>query len=242
MNSHHSNGSDHGRLLGEGHPHRSIQHDHDEVVLEKDCTEWAIEWIKRLLETSRGESPLFNPEYDPFDDSKFIIRPDPKKEEGVAMLIAPVYSGSSGTYQKSYLPLPRGDIHLFVAPFMVYASGGAGGEYPSLTTEEAFNLARESIDRVYRLEVILDGYSLPCCRVLVDGSRDVRITVPSNNILGISDMEFGEERKVHVVSAGWVCFLKPLLPGLHYLEVHADANVYHLHQEWYINNRGSVRK
>lgn len=238
MNSHHPDRPDHGRMLGEGHPHRFVQHEHDEQVFGKNCTEWAVEWIKHLLEADVQQSPLFKRDYDPFDD-RLIIRVD-GREEGVAMLTANLYSQPSGSYQKSYLPLPRGNYHLFVAPFMVYASGGSRGEYPSLSTEQAFELALKTIDSVYRLDVLLDGMSLECCKVLVDGSKDVQVTVPrNNNILGISPGEFGEEeRRVHVVSAGWVCFLHALTPGLHYLEVHADAKVYHLHQDWYINTRG----
>lgn len=248
MTNHHAGAQHQTAFLGKTHPHVrggvTLQHPHDEVVLGKDCEGWMKEWIQWLLKISHDKSPLFNPDVNPLErgyESKFQV----KQDEGVWFLAAPSYgvSGSTG-YVNRYEVVDVGSWHLFLSPYMIYNSTA---EYPSLNNNRLFQLAKEQVNSVYRLEVALDGMSLECCRVTIDTpfkaeiirKKNVLNITATNKILPVTNTKNGIQfSEIEIVGDGYACFLNPLEPGLHILSYRAYSPTYSLDTQIQLNVRG----
>jgi hypothetical protein len=248
LNSHHTEAQHQAAFLGKTHPHVrdgvTQQHPHDEVVLGKDCEGWLKEWVQWLLRIPHDKSPLFNQDTNPLDrgyESKFPVKPD----EGIWFLAAPSYSiGGSTGYVNRYEVIDVGNWHIFLVPYWIYNSTA---EYPSLKNDSLFELAKKQVDSVYRLEVILDGMALECCRVTIDTPFTAEI-IRKKNVLNISannkilpvtgKLKGIELSKIEIVGDGYACFLNPLEPGLHLLSYRAYSPTYSLDTQIQFNVRG----
>ena len=124
------NYTDHGYMTGPHHPHRTLQHDHDEVVGGKNCEDWMKDWISWLVSIPFDKNPINNRPTNPFDkgyDSTRFF--DGSKNEGVYHIAAPTYGAIGETYLRYYDIVPLGNFHLFDVPFMLFNSKL---EYPSM--------------------------------------------------------------------------------------------------------------
>jgi hypothetical protein len=101
-------------------------------------------------------------------------------------------------------------------------------------------MAKRQVDSVYKLEVLLDGLSLECCRVPITANDNAFATIPhERNILGIrrSEMEDGNNR-IQIVADGYGCFLNPIDPGLHILTIKGYSPTYSIDTQIQLNFRG----
>lgn len=224
-------------FLGESHPHKVLQHGHYEKVFDKDCKEWMVEWINWLLELSYDNSPMVYQQVNPYKkDYNNLRRSKEDKEKGILFLAASVYGSSGNTYSSSYEIVPIGEWHIFFAPYMIFNSKL---EYPSLEEDELFSLAERQVNSVYKLEVLLDGISIECCRVPIKPEDNAIIrNIPDNNILGIDPEEIETDNSTKVVGDGYGCFLNPLDPGLHILSFRGISPTYSLETQIQLNVRG----
>jgi hypothetical protein len=242
MNNNENMDSDHRRyFLGDDHPYKNLQHPHYEKVFGKDCKGWMIEWISWLLEISYEDTPLINKQVNPFDKGYDSLRPAKEgADEGIMFLAAPVYGSSANAYSNSLEIIPLGKWHLFFSPYMIYNSKL---EYPSLNENELYNLAKRQVDSVYRLEVLVDGLSLECCRVPILPLDNAIVPIHEKNVLGISHAEIkNANESIKIIGDGYGCFLNPLDPGLHILSFKAYSTTYSLDTQIQLNVRGPKAK
>ncbi len=248
LNNHHTPTQHQAAFLGKTHPHVrkgvAQQHPHDEVVLGKNCENWLKEWVQWLLRIPHDKSPLFNQGVNPLDrgyESKFPV----KSDEGIWFLAASSYGlGGSTGYANRYEVIDVGDWHLFIVPYWIYNSTV---EYPSIKNADLFKLAQEQVDSVYKLEVILDGMALECCRVTIDKPFKAEIirnknilNIPATNkLLPMTGKKLGfTVSEIEIVGDGYACFLNPLDPGLHILSYRAYSPTYSLDTQIQLNVRG----
>jgi hypothetical protein len=238
-----SNNSNMDRLprLGANHPHKNLQHAAYDKVHEKDYEGWMKEWLSWLLEISYDDSPLVNREGNPFDKNyESLYRVNQGSDEGVMFLAAPAYGSGGSTYSNNFEIVPLGNWDIFFVPYMIYNSTL---EYPSLSEEELFSMATRQVDAVYRLEVLMDGLSVECCRVQIPPARKVTLPIHDKNVLGISQSELkSANESITIVGDGYACFLKPLSPGLHILSYKAYSPSYSLETQIQLNVRGPKTK
>jgi len=227
--------------LGEGHPHKNLRHGHTEQIVNKDCTGWMIDWINWLLEMSYDENPMIARQVNPFNQGYNSLRTSKEnKEQGIMHLAVPVYGSSGNTYSHNYVVVPLGEWHLFFSPYIIFNSKL---EYPSLEEEELFNLAKSQVDSVYRLEVLLDGLAVECCRVPIGPEKNAIVkNIPDRNVLGISPEELEDDNSTKIIADGYACFLAPLAPGLHLLSFKAYSPTYSLDTQIQLNVRGPRQK
>jgi hypothetical protein len=229
--------TDHGYFLGDTHPHKKLQHGHSEKVFDKDCKAWMIEWIKWLLEIPYDDTPIVFRQGNPFDKSYDGLQPMEGDDKGVLFIAVPAYGSSSNTYNNDFVIVPPGEWHLFLSPYVIFNSVQ---EYPSLDNDRLFSMAKRQVDSVYKLEVLLDGLSLECCRVPITANDNAFATIPhERNILGIrrSEMEDGNNR-IQIVADGYGCFLNPIDPGLHILTIKGYSPTYSIDTQIQLNFRG----
>lgn len=234
MKSYTTNYTDHGKMTGKGHPHRVIQHDHDEPIGEKNCEQWMGEWIKWLVKIPHDKNPMNNSPnpYDKGYESHVIF--DEEKNEGVYFMAATVYGEG---YHNSYEIIPVGNFHLFIVPFMLFDSPL---EYPSMNLEELHSRSIRQVDCLTDISASLDGLGLQCCRVHIEPERKVTVNdIPEKNILGVSKAELEKANfSAEMVGNGYALFLAPLEPGLHRLKYEAYTPNYTLKSEVQLNVRG----
>lgn len=238
MNS--QNGHSEHHSLGEGHPHKNLVHGHTEKVIGKDCTEWMVDWINWLVGLSYDINPIIARQVNPFDQGYDSLRESKEnKEIGIMHLAAPVYGSNGNTYSHNYVVVPVGEWNLFFSPYIIFNSKL---EYPSLEEDELFNLAKSQVDSVYRLEVLLDGLGIECCRVPIPPEKNAILkNIPDRNILGINSDDLGD-RSTKIIADGYACFLAPLKPGLHHLSFKAYSPTYSLDTQIQLNVRGPRQK
>ncbi|MBA3750730.1 MAG: hypothetical protein H0X03_07575 [Nitrosopumilus sp.] len=241
MQNHQDEHGVHHSMLGETHPHKDLTHGHTDTVIDKDCTGWMKDWINWLLEIPYEDSPLITNQINPFNKGYNSLRPSKAdKETGIMHLAAPVYGSSGNTYSNNYQVVPLGDWHLFFSPYIIFNSKQ---EYPSLEEDELFNLAKRQVDSVYRLEVLLDGIGVECCRVPIEPKDNAVVkNLPDKNVLGINPGELENDEPIKIVADGYACFLKPLPPGLHILSFKAYSPTYSLDTQIQLNVRGRSKK
>ncbi len=238
MNGH---DTDHTSRLGMSHPHNDLTHGHTEKVFDKDCEGWMIEWMEWILKMSYDDSPLFGKQVNTFAGGYDNLRPSKEdREQGVLFLAAPMYGASGNSNYNNYQIVPLGKWHIFFSPFVIYNSKL---EYPSLTDEELFNLAKNQVDSVYRLEVLVDGINTECCRVPIDLTKKATIkSIPYKNILGVTREELDIDNTLTALVDGFACFLKPLPPGLHIISFKGYSRTYYTDTQIQLNVRGPRKK
>ena len=237
MNNHDSSHNDHISLLGKNHPHKELQHDHDEVVGGKDCEGWMKEWVSWLINIPSDKNPVNNRQANPFDKGYESIKFfDESKNEGVYFFAAPTYGTSGDTYVQYYEVLPIGTFHLFIVPFMLFNSTQ---EYPSMDKPTLYSKAVKQVESLYEINVSLDGLSMQCCRVPIPPERSFKVNgIPEKNVLGLTREELKSANFADMVGDGYAMFLKPLEPGLHRLRYEAYSPNYALRTQIQLNVRG----
>lgn len=232
-----TNYTDHGTLTGMGHPHRTLQHDHSEVVGGKDCEGWMGEWISWLIGIPFDKNPINNKPENPFNkgyESTKIF--DNEKNEGVFFMAAPTYGAVGDSYARYYEVIPVGNFHLFIVPFMLFNSTL---EYPSLDKKTLYAKSMMQVDCMTEISASLDGLGLQCCRVDIDPEKSYKVeNIPEKNILGVSSEELRVTNHAEIVGNGFALFLAPLEPGLHRLKYEAYNPNYSLKAEIQLNVRG----
>lgn len=237
MNNHQTHEKPDERFLGKSHPHGGLQHGHDEVVHNKNCDEWMIEWVKWVLRLDYNNSPLVGKETNPFIQRYGPYIPaNGNKEEGVRFLSSTPYGSG---YGYGFELVKRGNWDIFAAPYVIF---NADVEYPSLGKGELFDLAHKQVESVSKLEVALDGHSLECCRVTIEQPFEVD-RIPDENVMGVDPEELrARGHTVNVVCDGYALFLNPMSPGLHTLRFEAYSPTYVSSVDMLINVRGPQQK
>jgi hypothetical protein len=221
------------KSTGDTHPRHQLEHEHDEVVCGKDCKEWIKEWYKWAYET--GVNPFVLP-----DPDKPSFKPESRgqrlklnnTEEGVWFLANPMFSyTSTGTVVK-VVNLPCGILH-FLAP--VYNCHPSKELHPYVkNTDDLVKIAKEDVDKVYYLEINLDGINLGGCRVPIE--EPFPINLKSDNIFGLNG-----EVTTKFVSDGYWIFLNELKPGDHILRLKGYSTVYKSDVEFHLGVAGPCK-
>jgi hypothetical protein len=222
LNKHGHHGS------GDAHPRHTLEHEHDEVVCGKDCTGWIMEWYKWAYSTGENvfrfqpDNPSFAPET---RGQKINLE---RSEEGIWFLAYPMYNYTSTGTVIRYVNLPPGILHFLVPVYNCHPSTEL---HPSIQDDhDLFQIAKDDVDKVYYLEMNLDGFNLGGCRVPIEESFPV--TLGRNNIFGVNS---GPTR---FVSDGYWVFLNELKPGDHILRLKGYSTVYKLDVEFHLGVTG----
>jgi hypothetical protein len=226
-------------FLGISHPHGGLQHGHEEVVHGKNCEQWMEEWIKWILRIPYDNSPLVGQGSNPFN-RKYEPYVNFRNDVGVRFLSSSPYGTGYGSGSGSSFELIKGGKwDIFAAPYVIF---NADLEYPSLDEKHLFELARKQVNSVSKCEVVLDGLSLECCRVMIEQPFEVD-RIPDSNVMGIEGDELTKnDHKVKVVCDGYALFLNPLLAGLHTLRFEAYSPTYISSVNMLMNVRGPLSR
>ena len=217
------------------HPRHKFEHEHDDVVLGLDCTGWIKEWYKWAFETG-GDNVFLMPSPDkmsflPEVSGQALNKGGTNKEEGVWFLGYPFFNYTSeGTVIRN-VNLPCGRLH-FLAP--VYNSHPSKELYPSIkSNQDLFKIAQDDVDKVYYLEVNLDGVNLSGCRVPI--KQPFSIQLSKNSVMGI------QSAQMNIVSDGYWIFIKELPLGDHILRLKGYSPLYKLDVEFHLSVRGPCK-
>jgi hypothetical protein len=213
-----------------------VEHEHNDKVANRDCTDWVMEWFKWIFGKDYETNPLFLP------DEKDIGAVEPDEEQGkikkgqesVWFLVPPMLSYSTAGTIIKRVNLPLGRWHFLASPYLAYASKQL---FPSVPANKLFNMAKNDVDQVYKLEITLDGVNLAGCRVPI--KTPFQVNLPSNrNVLGLKSAELKNGNAMDMVSDGYWIWLKELPPGDHILALKGYSPLYRLDTEFHLYVRG----
>ena len=231
----HSSRSHSSSHSGDTHIRHMLEHEHEDRVVNKDCTDWVKEWFKWIFTKDYDTNPLFLPDrqdigaVEPDEDQGKIN----KGQESVWFLVPPMLSyNTAGTVIKR-VNLPLGRWHFLASPYLSFASKQ---QLPSVPVNKLFDVAKHDVDKVYKLEITLDGINLAGCRVPIKTPFDV--TLPHRNVLGIKPAELKNGNGMDLVADGYWIWLKELPPGDHILALKGYSPVYKLDTEFHLYVRG----
>jgi hypothetical protein len=217
----------------------SREHRPREIVGDKDCSGWTVEWWKWLLSKSNEESPFMvvghagSDRYiagQPNDVQRRCMR---EYGRSVWFLCPSPYSGD----RMIRIDLPTGLWSILAAP---YISAASQEMYPSLkTTAQLRKLVEDDEAGLYDLWAKLDGTSLNGCIVKMTDVPFEIDNVPIKNMLGMNKKIVQEKRgKIKMVQYGHWIWLKPLSPGDHLLHLHGYSRTYELDVKFQLNVKG----
>jgi len=222
--------------MGDTHMRHEVEHEHKDEVAGRNCTEWVMEWFKWIFKKDYETSPLFLP------DQKDVgaVEPDEdqgkikKGQESVWFLVPPMLSYNNSNTIIKRVNLPLGKWHFLASPYHAFASKQL---FPSVAANNLFHMSKSDVDKVYKLEITLDGVNLAGCRVPINTPFPVNL--PSNrNILGLKSEELRNGNTMDIVTDGYWIWLKELPPGDHILALKGYSPLYRLDTEFHLYVRG----
>ena len=223
----------------ENYDKEDMEHGRHEMVGDKDCNGWTVEWWKWLLSKSNEESPFMvvghaGPDrYIAGQPNKVQHRCMKEYGRSVWFLCPSPYSGD----KMIRIDIPKGLWSILATP---YVSAASQEVYPSLkTTAQLRKLVEDDEAGLYDLWAKLDGTSLKGCIVKMTDVPFEIDNVPIKNMLGI-DKETVEEKKgkIRMVQYGHWIWLKPLTPGDHLLHLHGYSRNYELDVKFQLSVTG----
>jgi hypothetical protein len=230
----HSQGIEH-----ENYDKENREHGRHEMVGDKDCNDWTVEWWKWLLGKSIDESPFMvighaGPDRyiagQPTEMQQRILK---EHGESVWFLCAAPYSGD----RIVRLNIPVGNWSILASPYNSIASTE---NYPSLkTTAQLSKLLHDDVDGIYELWAKLDGTSLNCQLVdMTDEQTEIEGIAPKN-MFGIDNKTLMQKNNtIRMVQCGYWIWLKPLTLGDHLLHLHGYSRNYELDMKFDLSVTG----
>jgi hypothetical protein len=188
--------------------------DEDRTVAEKDSgpelftpdsnpfgvayREWTIRWWRWCLSQPKSTNPV--------NDLKRTDR-----NAGNNQIYSDVWflAGTTGGYAERECTIPKSKA--IICPIINYEISTA--ENPDLVTDEKLvTFAREDVNKIARVEVVIDGTRIPDSKKFRIESGPFDIVLPENNIWGV---KAGPTR---AAADGYWMFLKPLGEGDHTIQ------------------------
>ena len=223
----------------ENYDKENMEHERHEMVGDKDCNGWTVEWWKWLLGKSIEESPFMvighaGPDRyiagQPTEMQQRILK---EHGESVWFLCAAPYSGD----RIVRLNIPVGNWSILASPYNSIASTE---NYPSLkTTAQLSKLLHDDVDGIYELWAKLDGTSLNCQLVdMTDEQTEIEGIAPKN-MFGIDNKTLMQKNNtIRMVQCGYWIWLKPLTLGDHLLHLHGYSRNYELDMKFDLSVAG----
>jgi hypothetical protein len=215
------------------------EHGRYEMVGDKDCNGWTIEWWKWLLGKSNEESPFMVIGHAGPD--RYIAGQPTEMQQGtmkehgesVWFLCASPYSGD----RMVRLDIPLGNWSILATPYVCTASTE---NYPSLkTTAQLSKLVHDDVAGIYDLWAKLDGTSLNFQVVDMTDEQIEIDGIASKNMLGIDNKTLMQKKNIiRMVQFGYWIWLKPLTPGDHLLHLHGYSRNYELDMKFQLSVTG----
>lgn len=205
------------------------EYERHEMVGDKDCNGWTVEWWKWLLSKNDDENPFTVFGHAP-PERYIAAQPNEMqqkcmKEHGqsVWFLCPSPYSGD----HMIKISIPKGLWSILATPYVAMASTE---EYPSLkTTAQLSKLVHDDVSGIYDLWAKLDGTSLKGCMINMTEKLVEIDNIPMKNMFGIDKDVIREKNgKIKMVQYGWWIWLKPLKLGDHLLHLHGYSKNYEL--------------
>jgi hypothetical protein len=223
----------------ENYDKENMEHERHEMVGDKDCNGWTVEWWKWLLSKSIEESPLMvighaGPDrYIAGQPTEMQQRTMKEHGESVWFRCPSPYSGD----RMVRLDIPLGNWSILATPYVCTASTE---NYPSLkTTPQLSKLVHDDVAGIYDLWAKLDGTSLNCQLVdMTDEQTEIDGIAPKN-IFGIDNKTLMQTNNtIRMVQCGYWIWLKPLTRGDHLLHLHGYSKKYELDMKFNLSVRG----
>jgi hypothetical protein len=215
------------------------EHAAREIVGDKDCNGWTVEWWKWLLSKSDEESPFTvfghaGPDRYVAGQPNEVQRRSMKEYGRSVWFLCPSpYSGD----KMIGINIPKGTWSILATPYVAVASNEA---YPSLkTTAQLRKHVEDDVAGLYDLWAKLDGTSLNGCVVKMTDMPFNIDNVPIRNMLGMDEETVRQKQgKIKMVQYGHWIWLKPLSPGDHLLHLHGFSKNYELDVKFQLNVTG----
>jgi hypothetical protein len=161
-------------------------------------SEWTVRWWKWCLEQPKSTNPVNDRKRTDRNAANNQIYPD------VWFL-----AGTTDGYAERECTIPRGKA--IYSPIINFEISTA--EDPNLKTdEELSSFARADVDKIAKLNVTIDGISLPDPKKFRVESRPFHVTLPEENIWGV------KKGPTRAAGDGYWLFLKPLPRGSHHIQ------------------------
>jgi hypothetical protein len=161
-------------------------------------SEWTVRWWQWCLSQPKSTNPVNDRKRSDRNAANNQIYPD------VWFL-----AGTTGGYAERECTIPHGMAIL--CPIINFEISTA--EDPSLRTDnDLASFARADVDKIAKLNVIIDGMSLPDLKKFRVESKPFDVTLPEDNIWGV---KAGPTR---AAADGYWLFLKPLQKGSHQIQ------------------------
>jgi hypothetical protein len=223
----------------ENYDKENREHGRHEMVGDKDCNDWTVEWWKWLLSKSIEENPFMvighaGPDrYIAGQPTEMQQRTLKEHGESVWFLCAAPYSGD----RMVRLNIPEGNWSILASPYNAIASTEI---YPSLkTTAQLSKLVHDDVAGIYDLWAKLDGTSLNLQVVdMTDEQTEIEGIAPKN-MFGIDNKTLMPKNNIiRMVQCGYWIWLKPLTLGDHLLHLHGHSMNYELDMKFNLCVKG----